>query len=92
MLLIGLLVSPGPRLASVESDVLMDSGHAPPPPPPPPPDSSRPSGSSDYSDSGHLLMDLSQDTAVGELMPVLAQVVSGSTGGVADGMYVAAAG
>lgn len=83
MLLISLLVSTGPLLASAESDVLMDSGHSPPPRPLP--------DSSGSSDSDYLLMDLSQDTAVGGLMPVLAQVVSGSTGGVADGMYVTTA-
>lgn len=76
MLLIGLLVAPGPPSASSGSELLTDPGF------PAAPDA-------DSSDSD-LLTDLSQDT-VGGSMPVLAQVVSGSRGGVADGMYVTAA-
>lgn len=78
MLLIGLLVSPGPPSASSSgSELSMDPGL-----PPPGPDSA--------SLDSDLWMDLSQDTVGGFIMPVLAQVVSGSRGGVADGMYVTA--
>ena len=76
LLLLGLLVTPEPLSGSSGSELLMDPGL------PPPPDA-------DSSDSD-LLTDLSQDT-VGGFMPVLAQVVSGSRGGAADGMYVTAA-
>lgn len=76
LLLLGLLIAPGLPSGSSGSELLMD-------PRLPPPDA-------DSSDSD-LLTDLSQDTAVGGFVPVLAQVVSGSRGGVADGMYVTAA-
>ena len=75
MLLVGVLVSPGPPSASSDSELLMDPELHPPPP---------------ESSNSVFVMDLSKDT-VGGFAPVLAQVVSGSSGGDADGMYVTAA-